>query len=55
MLEESIRTVRAGIQSGKSLADLQKAGLSQEWKGWGSGGRTQDTWIESVYNSLRER
>ena len=55
MLEESIRTVKAGIEKGSPLADLQKAGLSAEWNGWATAGRTQDAWIESVYNSLRER
>ncbi len=50
-----MQTVKAGIESGKSLAEIQKAGLSAEWKGWATGFRTQDYWIESVYQSLRQR
>jgi glyoxylase-like metal-dependent hydrolase (beta-lactamase superfamily II) len=55
MLEESIRAVKAGIEKGTSLADIQKAGLSAEWKGWASPTRPQEVWIESVYKSLRQR
>jgi cyclase len=54
MLTESIATVQAGIDAGKSLAEIQRAGLSAEWKDWATGFRTHDYWIESVYQSLRQ-
>jgi cyclase len=54
MLEESIAAVQSGIDAGKSLEEIQKAGLKEEWKGWVTGFRTQDYWIESVYLSLRD-
>jgi cyclase len=54
MLTESLDTVRAGIQAHKSLADIQKAGLSPEWKSWASNFVTTDFWLETVYKSLTE-
>jgi hypothetical protein len=46
--------VSAGIDAGKSLEEIQRAGLSPEWKDWAAGFRTHDHWIESVYRSLRQ-
>jgi cyclase len=54
MLQESIAAVQAGIDAGKSLEEIQRAGLSPEWKDWAAGFRTHDHWIESVYRSLRQ-
>lgn len=52
MLTDSLDTVSAGIKAGKSLQDLQKAGLPAEWKSWGGQFITTDFWIETVYKSL---
>jgi glyoxylase-like metal-dependent hydrolase (beta-lactamase superfamily II) len=53
MVNESIATVKTGIDAGKSLEDLQKAGLSEEWKSWGGAFINTPTWIQSVYGSLK--
>jgi glyoxylase-like metal-dependent hydrolase (beta-lactamase superfamily II) len=53
MLSESIAAVRAGMKAGKPLAEIQRAGVGEEWKGWPTGFRTQDFWIETIYESLR--
>ena len=39
------------MKAGKSLEEIQKAGLPSEWKDWGSGFINQDRWIAIVYNS----
>jgi glyoxylase-like metal-dependent hydrolase (beta-lactamase superfamily II) len=54
MIKETMQKVKAGIESGKSLQEIQQAGLSAEWKDWATGFRTHDYWIESVYRSLRQ-
>jgi glyoxylase-like metal-dependent hydrolase (beta-lactamase superfamily II) len=53
MIKETMRAVTTGIESGKSLEEIQKAGISAEWKDWATGFRTHEYWIESVYQSLR--
>jgi len=52
MLQASLDTVGKGIKAGKSLADLKKAGMPDEWKSWGNGFIKTDRWIETVYQSL---
>jgi glyoxylase-like metal-dependent hydrolase (beta-lactamase superfamily II) len=54
MITETVRAVKAGIEAGRSLEDIQRAGLSEEWKGWATPTRGTDVWIESVYKSLRQ-
>jgi hypothetical protein len=54
MIKETMATVKAGIEEGRSLEEIQRAGLSAEWKDWVAGFRTTDVWIESVYQSLRQ-
>jgi glyoxylase-like metal-dependent hydrolase (beta-lactamase superfamily II) len=54
MLVESMATVRTGIDAGKSLEDLQKAGVGDEWKAWGSGFIPTGFWIQTVYESLKK-
>jgi cyclase len=55
MLVESMATVEAGIKAGKSLEDLQKGGLDAEWKDWGSGFIPTAFWIQTVYDSLKQK
>jgi hypothetical protein len=54
MLVDSMATVKSGIDAGKSLEDLQKAGLDAEWKDWSSFIKT-DQWIQIVYESLKAK
>ena len=53
MLTETIDYVRKGMQSGKSLEDLKKAGVPDKWKSWGNGFIKTDQWVETIYNSLK--
>jgi glyoxylase-like metal-dependent hydrolase (beta-lactamase superfamily II) len=55
MLVESMATVKAGMDAGKSLEDLQKAGLNAEWKDWGNAFIDTNTWIQLVYESLKSK
>jgi cyclase len=53
MLVDCIDAVQTAKQSGKSLADAQKAGLPAKYKSWGEGFINSDTWIETIYSSLK--
>jgi cyclase len=53
MIQESIATVKAGIDAGKSLEDIQKAGMNEEWKSWGAAFINNSQWIQLVYGSLK--
>jgi glyoxylase-like metal-dependent hydrolase (beta-lactamase superfamily II) len=53
MLEHSLATVKAGIAAGKTLEQLQQAGLGDQYKDWGSGFINLAFWIETVHDSLK--
>jgi glyoxylase-like metal-dependent hydrolase (beta-lactamase superfamily II) len=53
MLVDTIKVVRAGKKAGKSLADVQKAGLPEKYKGWGEGFIKPEMWIETIYTSVK--
>ena len=53
MLEESLGLVSAGIEAGKSLEELQAAGMPDRWADWGGGFINSDRWIETLYLSLQ--
>lgn len=52
MLTECIAAVKAGRDAGKSVEDVQAAGLPDEWEGWGSGFINEAAFIGFVYASL---
>ena len=52
MLEESTALVRAGIEAGKSLEEIQGGGVPNEWASWGQGFVDEDRWLSIVYESL---
>jgi len=52
MLVETTNVVRAAIQAGKSLEDIQSAGLPEEYQKWSQGFINADRWVELVYKSL---
>ncbi len=52
MLAETTAHVRKGMAEGKTLAQLQTAGLPAEWKQWGTGFINTDTWIETIFNGF---
>ncbi|MFY9826440.1 MAG: MBL fold metallo-hydrolase [Thermoanaerobaculia bacterium] len=51
MLVETLGVVRKGKAAGKTLEQLQAAGLPDEWKSWSSFIDTK-AWIGTLYNSL---
>jgi glyoxylase-like metal-dependent hydrolase (beta-lactamase superfamily II) len=52
MLVETTGIVQKKKKSGKTLDQIKKEGLPEEWKSWGQGYIKTDVWIELVYNSL---
>src|SRR6185295_1892392 len=52
MLVETTDVVRKGIATGKSLEQLQAAGLPEQWKEWGSGFIDTKRWIATIHGSL---
>lgn len=53
MLVETSGIVRTKMQAGKDLATIQKEGLPEEWKEWGSGFINTETWIQILHESLQ--
>jgi len=52
MLVKTTEIVKKQIDAGKSLEEIKKEGLPEEWKPWGRNFIKTDQWIETVYNSL---
>ena len=52
MLAETTTAVQKGMAAGKTLEQLQAAGLPDQWKDWGSGFIKTDVWIATIYSSL---
>ena len=55
MLLATIDIVRQRIAAGKSLDDIKKEGLPDEWKPWAAGFVKTDMWLELVYRSLSKK
>jgi hypothetical protein len=55
MLNASMKAVQSGIDGGKSLEDIQKAGIGDEWKSWGAAFINNETWIGLVHESLMKK
>jgi glyoxylase-like metal-dependent hydrolase (beta-lactamase superfamily II) len=54
MLVETTAIVQKQVKAGKKLDQIQAAGFPAEWKDWGSGFIKTNTWIETIYNSLKK-
>ncbi len=52
-LEETAAHIRGQMESGKSLEEIQAAGLPAKWNGWGEGFISTERWIEIVYSSYK--
>ena len=52
MLIETTRIVREQMKAGKTLAQIQAAGLPERYAGWGKGFISTKRWIGTVFNSL---
>ncbi|MCH8020242.1 MBL fold metallo-hydrolase [candidate division KSB1 bacterium] len=54
MLQETVALVTQKMKDGKSLDDIKKEGLQEEWKSWSWNFITEERWIEKIYNSYLE-
>ena len=52
MLLETTEIVRKKMAAKKTLDQIKKEGLPEEWKTWGTGFIKTDMWIEIIYRSL---
>ena len=52
MLVETTRIVREQMKAGKTLAQIQAAGLPQKYASWGKGFISTKRWVGTVFNSL---
>lgn len=52
MLTETTELVRRQVAAGKSLEEIQAAGVPEEWQGWGSGFINTERWLAIVHRSL---
>ncbi len=52
MLEATLDVVRQARGAGRSLEEIQKAGLPARWDEWGKGFIKADRWIETLHRSL---
>jgi cyclase len=55
MLVATTAIVEKQVKAGKTLAQIQTAGLGAEWDSWGKGFINTKTWIETIYNSLKKK
>jgi cyclase len=55
MLVETTAVVQKAMKSGKTLDQIQAAGFPKEWDSWGKGFINTKTWIETIYNSLKNK
>ncbi len=51
MLEETVSLVTKKMKSGKSLDDIKKEGLQEEWKSWSWSFISTERWIETIHKS----
>lgn len=54
MIISSVATVRKGIKAGRTLEQIQKAGLNPEWEPFSHGYVTTDRWIAMIYAALKK-
>jgi len=54
MLTTTSEAVRAEIKMGKSVDEITKAGLGQEWSSWGGGFINEEAWIATIVQSSIE-
>ena len=52
MLVETVAAVRKSMAAGKSLDELKKQGVAEEWKAWGAGFISTDRWIETIHQNF---
>lgn len=55
MLLQTTAIVRRKVRTRKTLEQIKKEGLPEEWKSWGAGFIKTDTWIEILYRSFTRK
>lgn len=55
MLVQTTTIVRRKVKGRKSLEQIKKEGLPEEWKPWGTGFIKTDMWIEILYRSFTRK
>jgi cyclase len=53
MLTATTEIVRKAMEAGKTVEQIQAAGLGEPWKDWGSGFIKTDIWIATIHASLQ--
>ncbi len=53
MLEMSADLVQKAIAAGKTLEEIQAAGVPEKWQSWGQGWMSTDRWLAIVCNSYK--
>ena len=53
MLETCANLVKESIAAGKTLEEIQAAGVPEKWQPWGQGWMSTDRWLAIVYNSYK--
>jgi len=46
---------RGGLQAGKTLEELQAAGVGEEWSGYSWGFISTERWVATLHRELTER
>jgi glyoxylase-like metal-dependent hydrolase (beta-lactamase superfamily II) len=54
MIVSSFATVRKGTKAGRTLEQIQKAGLDPQWEPFSHGYVTTDRWIAMIYAAIRK-
>lgn len=54
MIVASINTVRKGVRAGRTLEQIQKAGLASEWESFSHGYLSTDKWIALLYKNIKK-
>ena len=54
MVISTIGIVRMAIEDGKSLEDMKRAGILDEWDAWGKH-LTCEMWIETIFHCLKQK
>ncbi len=53
MLETCVNLVKEAIGGGKTLEEVQAAGVPEKWQSWGQGWMSTDRWLAIVYDSYK--
>ena len=52
MLQETTALVKEAMAAGRTVEEIQAAGLPEKWDNWGGGFIKTDVWLKTIYDSL---